>query len=704
MSVFNQSRSRIIKLVFVMAFAVIIARLFYLQIISSKYGKMAKSNAILEKPIYPPRGMVFDKHKKVIVNNTLAYDLMVTPAQAKGMDIDFLCKLMEIDTAEYNQRILTSIIKAGRQVPSVFEASLTPQKYARIQENLWRFQSAFYIQERPVRTYPIIAGANIFGYTAEVDSGYLKRHADEDYQSGEHAGMTGLEASYEKVLKGQKGIQVLLKDKDNKIQGSYKNGERDIPAIAGSNLYTSLDMELQQFGEKLMQNKVGSIVAIDPRTGGIIALVSSPTYDPGYLTGPDRSKHIRELLYNDPRLPLLNRAVSATYSPGSTFKTLQALVGLHDGVITTQTTFGCNGAFYGCGSAKPMKCLDPGVYYLKTAITHSCNTYFANVMQRVINNPRYPNIDSSLRVWDNYMYGFGLGHKLGIDIPSEKSGMIPTPEYFNNPKIHGQGKWNYCSFRSVSIGQGEVVTTPLQVANEMAYIANKGWYYIPHIVDSIEGGDKFGLLEKYKTKLRPIDIPDSIFEAVHDGMQGVMESGTGRGSKVEGITVCGKTGTVENYYRGVKQPNHSFFAAFAPRENPKIAIMCVVENSGRYGGTYAGPIVSLMIEKYINDSIAPGRKALETRITNTNLIPPLMKQKMNSIDSTKKVKEIEKQLIQNSISLSGPVNDMDQKIVKMNKSKVPAQPFGTNNYLLNTLAMILPEKNYFPISLKPISK
>lgn len=247
-----------------------------------------------------------------------------------------------------------------------------------------------------------------------------------------------------------------------------------------------------------MQNKVGSIVAIDPRTGGIIAMVSSPTYDPGYLTGPDANKHIRELLYSNPQLPLLNRAVNATYSPGSTFKTLQALVGLHDGVISTSTTFGCNGAFYGCGSSRPMKCLDPGVYYLKTAITHSCNTYFANVMQRVINNPRYPNIDSSLRVWDNYMYGFGLGHKLGVDVPSEKSGMIPTPEYFNNPKIHGPGKWNYCSFRSVSIGQGEVTATPLQVANEMAYIANKGWYYIPHIVDSIEDGDKYGLLEKYK--------------------------------------------------------------------------------------------------------------------------------------------------------------------------------------------------------------
>ncbi|MBS1760256.1 MAG: penicillin-binding protein 2 [Bacteroidetes bacterium] len=703
MSVFNQSRSRIVRVVFVLAFLVILARLFYLQILSSKYDKLARSNAILEKPAYPPRGLVFDKHQQVIVNNTLAYDLMVTPALTKGIDTFYFCKLMDIDTAEYNQRILTSIIKAGRQVPSVFEASLNPQKYARIQENLWRFQNSFYIQERPVRTYPIVAGANIFGYTAEVDSNYLKRHVDEGYLSGEYAGMTGLEASYEKVLKGQKGMQVLLRDKDNRIQGPYKNGERDAPAVAGSNLYTSLDIKLQQYGEKLMQNKVGSIVAIDPKTGGIIAMVSSPTYDPGYLTGPDRSKHIRELLYNDPRLPLFNRAVAATYSPGSTFKTLQALVGLHDGVITTRTTFSCSGAFYGCGSGKPMKCLDPGTFYLKTAITMSCNTYFANVMQRVINNPRYPNIDSSLRVWDKYMYAFGLGHKLGVDIPSERSGNIPTPEYFNNPKRYGVGHWNFCTFRSVSIGQGEVLVTPLQVANEMAYIANKGWYYIPHIVDSIEGGDTYGLLDKYKTRQIAMEIPDSIFEAVHDGMQGVMESGTGRGSKVPGITICGKTGTVENnaVIKGqlVKQPNHSFFAAFAPRENPKIAIMCVVENSGRFGGTYAAPIVSLMIEKYINDTIAANRKGVETNMMNTNLIPPLMKQKMNSRDSLKKIKESTQPA---STSLTLSLDDIfgnetksitlssgQQKSKQPIQKRVPAKPL---------LIMLLPEeKNYFTL-------
>ena len=467
----------------------------------------------------------------------------------------------------------------------------------------------------------------------------------------------------------------------------------DKEAVAGSNLYTSLDIELQELGEKLMTNKVGSIVAIDPKTGGIIAMVSSPTYNPGYLTGPERRRHFNEL-YRDARLPLLNRAVNASYAPGSTFKTLQALVGLAEGVINTRTTFSCGGAFYGCGSAKPMGCLDPGTYYLSTGITHSCNTYFANVMQRVINNPKYPSIDSSLRAWNNYMSAFGLGHKLGVDVPTEIKGMIPTPEFFN--KQYGSGKWGFCTFRSVSIGQGEVTATPLQVANEMAYIANKGWYYIPHVVDSIDGGDKFGLLEKYREKVRPIDLADSIFEVVHQGMQGVMESGTGRGSRVEGINICGKTGTVENYYRGVKQPNHSFFAAFAPRENPKIAIMCVVENSGRYGGTYAAPIVSLLIQQYINDSIDNRWKPRMESIIKTNLIPKMMVDKMRQQDSIRKAKEEEKGLKTELKNISDTLQTEDnlteaEARVSLKKDGKPAKD--TSKQKPSPKDMILPDSS-----------
>jgi penicillin-binding protein 2 len=700
MPVFNQSRSRIIRLIFLAAFFIIIGQLFYLQVVSGKYQRLADENAILKKTVYPPRGFILDRNRKPIVNNTLAFDLMVTPAQTRHMDTAFFCKLMDIDTAEFRKRIITAIIKNGSQKPSVFEASLAVDKNARLQENLWRFQNAFYIQERPVRSYPFNAGANIVGYLGEVDTNYLKRHSTEGYVSGDYAGMTGLESSYERALMGERGTQYLIKDNFSRIQGPYEDGALDKKAAAGSILYTSLDVELQQLGEKLMTNKVGSIVAVDPKTGGILAMVSSPTYNPGYLTGSERRKHF-SALYSDPRKPLLNRAVNAAYSPGSTFKTLQALVGLHEGMITTNTTFSCSGAFYGCGTGKPMKCLDPGTFYLKTAITKSCNTYFANVMQRVINNPKYPNIDSSLSAWDNYMYSFGLGHKLGVDVPTERTGNIPTPAYFNSPKRYGPGHWNYCTFRSCSIGQGEVNATPIQVANEMAYIANKGWYIIPHVVDSIEGGDKFGLLDRYKKKNIPIDIPDSIFEAVHDGMQGVMEGGTGMGARVPGIVVCGKTGTVENYavIKGelVKQPNHSFFAAFAPRDNPKIAIMCVVENSGRFGGTYAAPITSLMIEKYLKDTIAADRIPLEERMINTNLIPPLMMQEMRRMDSLKEVKNKENDLreelknIQDTLQTEDNPTEEEIRDDRANPSKPSSPKKDTNDKKPFQPPMLLPD-------------
>ena len=637
MSVFNQSRKNVVRLIFISMFLIIIIRLFTLQVFSSKYKIMADDQGTFRKVIYPDRGLVFDRHKKAILQNAIIYDLMVTPNKLKGVDTAGICNILNITTEQFNKKVVEVIIKNGRTRPAIFEALLNEDKMAMLNESMYKFAPAFYLQERSVRSYPFDAAANVLGYTAEVDTNFLKKYPDGGYVAGDYAGMTGIERTYERVLMGERGIEYWKRDNKNRLTEKMAGGEYDTVAVAGQNLHTSIDIELQQLGEKLMQNKLGSIVAIDPSTGGILAMVSAPTYQPQYLTGNERRKHFSELFLN-PALPLLNRTVSATYSPGSTFKTLQALVGLHEGVIDTKFSVSCSGAFYGCGSGRPMRCLDFGTFDMLHAITLSDNTYFATVMQKVINNPKYPNIDSSLTVWNNYMYAFGLGKKLGVDVPSEKTGMIPTAKYYN--KAFGQGKWNYCSFRSVSIGQGEVTTTPIQVANEMAYIANKGWFITPHVVDSIEGGDKQGILEQYRKRHNAIDIPDSIFEVVHEGMQGVIDKGTGAGARVPGIAICGKTGTVENYYRGVKQPNHSFFCAFAPRDNPKIAIMCVVENSGRFGGTYAAPIIGLMIEKYLKDSIVDkGRLANLERLANLNLIPNRINIELRTQDSLRHSKD-----------------------------------------------------------------
>ncbi len=624
-------------LVFAGMFFIIILQLMNLQLFSSKYKIMADDQGKFRKVIYPDRGIVYDRKHRPILQNTTIYDLMIIPNKLKGVDTFSLCKILQIDTAQFNKKVVEVIIKNGRSRSSVFDALLSDEKMAMLNEAMYKFAPGFYLQERPVRSYPFDAGGNILGYLSEVDTNFLKNHKNEGYQTGDYAGKTGMERTYEKVLMGQRGIEYWKRDNKNRLTEKLENGRFDTVAIAGQNMHTSLDIELQMLGEKLMENKLGSIVAINPKTGGIICMVSSPTFKPKFLTGADRKRHIQELLLN-PALPLLNRSVGATYSPGSTFKTLQALIGLHEGVISTNTQFSCSGAFYGCGGSHPMRCLDFGTFNLRSAIRVSDNTYFANVMQKVITNPKYPNQDSSLAVWARYMNAFGLGHKLGVDVPSEKRGLIPTPAYYD--KVYGKGKWNFCNFRSVSIGQGEVDVTPMQVANEMAYIANKGHYITPHLVDSIEGGDKFGILSQYRQSHSAIDIPDSIFEAVHDGMQGVVDGGTGLAAKVAGINICGKTGTVENYFRGIKQPNHAFFCGFAPRENPQIAIMCVVENSGRFGGTYAAPIVGLLIEKYLKDSITekPRLDRIE-QLSNLNLIPSRIYAALRTQDSLRHAKD-----------------------------------------------------------------
>lgn len=633
MPVYNQSRSRIVQIIFLAVFVIILGQLLHLQLFSSSYRMQAESNARYRKVIYPDRGIVYDRRHKAVLGNTIMYDLVVTPGEIKGTDTVALCKILGIDTSEFRKRIITAIIKNSRNKPSVFEPLLTPELYAKLFENMYKFRG-FILSDRPVRDYPYAAAANILGYLGEVDTGFLRRHKDDGYEMGDYAGMTGLERTYEKVLMGTRGINYLTRDNLSRIQGSYENGNFDTAAIAGQSLYSSLDIELQELGEKLMGNKVGSIVAIDPQTGGILAMVSSPTYNPNLLTGSQRRKHFSEL-YSDPRLPLINRAVNGMYSPGSTFKTVVGIIGLTEDVIDPSFTITCNGAFYGCGTGKP-KCLDRGTFDLRGAIAVSDNSYFATVFKRLIDQPRYGTADSSLSVFNRYAYSLGLGKKLGIDIPSEKSGNIPTPAYYR--KIFGP-RWVSCNIISNAIGQGEVQTTVAQLANVMALIANKGWYYTPHLIDSIEGGDRYNLLKDYKQKHTIPHITADAFNAIHDGMQGVMDYGTGRWAQVPGVVVCGKTGTVENYLRGVKQKDHAFFGAFAPRDNPRIAIAVMCENAG-FGATSAAPIASLMIEKYLKDSIAgKERQAKVEEIAKMNLIPERMRRAMDSLNRLHRTKD-----------------------------------------------------------------
>lgn len=645
MPVFNQSRGRIIQIIFAVVFIVIAGQLINLQVFSAKYKLAADNNAIVRKVIYPDRGIIFDRKGRAILENTISYDLVVTPSETRGIDTMGICSLLNIDTAQYKKRMRDLIFKNGYVKPSVFEALLSPEMYARLTENIYRFQG-FSLSERSMRTYPYGVAAHVLGYVREVDPGYLKRHKDEGYQMGDYAGRTGLEAYYEKVLMGQRGVKNYIRDNKNRIQGAYENGAFDTAAIAGKNIHTSIDVELQKLGEKLMTNKVGSIVAIDPRTGGILCMVSAPTYDPNYLTGSEQRKHFADLMF-DPKEPFNNRGLGTYYSPGSTFKTVVGIIGLTEGVIDQKFTVACPGYFSGCGTGKP-KCLDRGVFRFKDAVAHSDNSYFSTVYKRLLDQRKYPTTDSALLAFKQYAASFGLGHKLGVDLPTEQPGLIPeAKDYWRE-----FGKKIYtCNTISNAIGQGKVNTTLVQLANVMAIIANKGWYYTPHIVDSIEGGDEYEMLARFRIRNRTDSrIPDSIYTAVQDGMQAVVEYGTAVRSKIPDIVMCGKTGTVENYavVNGAvkKQPDHSFFGAFAPRDNPRIAIAVICENSDQ-GARVAAPIASLLIEKYLKDSIrSPHRKAMEEEYTKRVYIPPVMKMKMARRDSLLKAKENEKLLEQ----------------------------------------------------------
>lgn len=632
MPVYNQSRSRVIQLIFVAIFLVITGQLLHLQLFSSEYKIQAENNAIFRKVVYPDRGIIFDRKRRAILENTIMYDLMATPNATKGSDTATMCAILGIDTAEYKKRMVTAIIKNTSYKPSAFAPLVSQDVYARLNENMYRFPG-FVLQERPVRSYPYNAAGNVLGYVGEVDTAYLRRHKDDGYQMGDYAGITGLENTYEKVLMGQRGVKRSIRDNKNRIQGAYENGAFDTAAVAGRNLYTSMDVDLQQLAEKLLGNKIGSAVAINPKTGGILAMATSPTYNPNELTGSERRKNYGRLVLDTAR-PLLNRAIKGQYPPGSTFKPLGALVALDEGLITPAYGYPCGGSYNSCG--RPVKCEhhDAGhAASLRLALSHSCNSYFSNVFRMAIDNPAFANTQQGYLKWKEYMNAFGLGVKLNIDLPSEDKGNIPDTAKYN--RDFGGSRWNSCNILTLGIGQDRMLATPLQLANTMCFIANKGYYYVPHFVDSIENEtiDDTTYLGKYRVKHKVTNISTEDFDAVQLAMLDVTVSGTAVGARIDGIDICAKTGTAQNPHG----KNHSLFVAFAPKDNPKIAIAVVVENAG-FGSTWAAPIASLMIEKYLNDTISAKRLPEVDRISQADLIPAAIKHWYMVKDSIKLAK------------------------------------------------------------------
>lgn len=621
MPVFNQSRSYIIRLIFVAAFLVMLGQLFNLQIVSGKYQQLkAVDNAIFRKIVYPSRGIIYDRRKRAIVNNVQMFDLMVTPSEVKNLDTAYLCQLLEIDTAGFRQRILEAIVRNGRYRPSSFEGLLTPQKYARLQENMWRFEGrGFVLQDRPVRVFPFDAGAHFMGYIGEVDSGIIAR-SEGFYQPGDYVGRSGLEANYEKILMGQRGIQYLIKDHKNRLVGPYEHGELDEKPVSGRSLNTYVDIEVQQLAEKLLSNKIGAIVAIEPKTGGIISMASGPNFNPNLLTGASFKKTYGKFVLDVSR-PLLNRAIKGQYPPGSTYKPLGALIGLDEGVITPRSGIGCSGAYYGC--ARKVNCTEKWAGHadnLREAIAHSCNSFFSMTYRLTVDNPRIGGVRKGYAKWKEYMNAFGYGNPLGIDLPSEDKGNIPDTARYN--KVY-RNSWNSCTNVTLGIGQDMMLATPVQIANAMCLIANKGYFYVPHFVRDIENETKEdSALSRYRTRHKvPVHISDTTYDYVIDGMEDVTMIGTARSiPKIPGINICAKTGTAENFHRGEKQKDHSIFACFAPREDPKIAVCVIVENGG-FGSTWAGPMAYLVIEKYLTDSLRADRKAEVERIAAANLMP-----------------------------------------------------------------------------------
>lgn len=595
-------RKLVIISIFLVVGIVYIARLFYVQVYQDKYILSAQNNVVRKRVIYPSRGLIYDRKGRVLVANDVAYDLMITPNQMGIIDTNRFCKLLNISKIDfikyYNEARNYSPYKA-----SLFIGQLPKDEFSYLQEILYEFPG-FFVQKRTLRRYPYAVAALNLGDVGEVNRRDLERNSY--YELGDYIGKNGLEKFYEKELRGRKGAEYVMVDVFNRIKGSYKEARFDTLAIQGENLYTGLDLELQAYGEKLMANKIGSIVAIEPSTGEILSLVSSPTFDPAMLVGRKRGQNFN-LLVNDSLKPLYNRALMATYPPGSAFKLVNALAALQENAITPSTQFVCNGPV-----SVPIKCTHNHITPLSliSGIQQSCNPFFWQTFKSILENPKYRKTRDAYEAWFKIVKSFNLGEKFDSDLMYESRGNIPSPEYYD--KLY-RGRWNALTVRSLAIGQGEILISPIQLANMTAIIANRGYYYSPHLVKAIASPDN--LTESARKKNRV--LVDSLhFEVVIDGMEKVASiGGTAWRAALDSIAVCGKTGTVQNPHGR----DHSVFIAFAPKDNPKIAIAVVVENAGDYGGTWAAPIASLMMEKYFYGEIK--RKEKEKRILDADLIP-----------------------------------------------------------------------------------
>ena len=597
-------RKFVVITTFIIIGLIYLLRIFYIQVIDRSYMLSANSNVLRYLTQFPARGLIYDRNGKLLVYNEAVYDLMVIPKQINDLDTAELCRLLEIDKAGFLSR-LQKAKTISPYLATPFERQISKETFGYLEEKLYRF-NGFYVQPRTLRKYPTSVGAHIFGYVGEVTPGKVEK--DSYYKSGDYIGVSGMERSYEKELRGIKGLKIRMVDVMNREMGSFQQGKFDTAAVMGKDLYSGLDGDLQEYGELLMQNKVGSIVAIEPSTGEILCFISSPTYDPNLLVGRVRG-HNFNLLNQDPVKPLLNRALMGQYPPGSTFKMVNDMIGLEEGVLTTSMRYSCQGTI-----SSPIKCTHSHMTPLDVynAIEQSCNPFHWQVFRSILHDQNYPTVKARYDVWRAHVMSLGFGNKLNSDLSFELPGNIPSSDQFD--KIYGKDHWNAVTVRSLSIGQGEILVTPLQLANYAALLANRGFFYPPHVVKAI--GSERNRLD-YKDKRVVCSISRENLDVIIEGMSKVVSGthGTARWYRIDSISMAGKTGTADNPHG---KP-HALYVAFAPVDNPRIAIAVVVENAG-FGATWAVPIATLMIEKYITRKII--RKDVEERMIEQNLIPP----------------------------------------------------------------------------------